>query len=1016
MDLSGKRDAVRFEDSAVEETLSGAGVIRSQYKTVDKLHAMYTNADGLINKRQELKVLLNSLKYRPHLIAVTEIKPKSMKGLLLESEFNLNGYQCFCHGLDDPMARGLVIYVDHRFSMTLVDIPTAFKECMFLMLKSDNFRFLIGNVYRSPNSSNENDRNLNSLLDYLEMKFRMPTLLVGDFNFSNIEWYMHDSTSGADTRGVGLTETEMIFINSLRENLFHQHVVKPTRQRGTDIPHILDLIITSDNFITDIEHLSPLGMSDHSVLIFGCQQSAGPVQNTAKFNFDKGNYSELRELLTRDWENVLMPELNTVEEMWETFKSILHDGMIKTIPKSRGYTASKKNFQPFSRELHRLIHRKHRLWNRWIKHRNDPVYAKYKQVRNKVKSEMVKLTRQEQEDISLACKSNPKKFWRFVNRKTKSKVNIGDLAWQDDAGNNKIAETDKEKAIALESYFSSVFSVEDDQMFEKLPSRMSDSNKSRTDFRITEEDIISKLSKLKVNKSPGLDLLHPRVLYEIRESIALPLCFIYNKSISSGVVPEDWKMAEVIAIHKKGSRSDRGNYRPVSLTSICCKILESIIRDHIMNHMSENKLLSDKQFGFIKGRSTMLQLLHMLDKWTRYLEEGGQVDAIYTDFEKAFDKVPHKRLISKLQAYGINDILVNWIKDFLTGRQQQVRVNGSYSGWGKVTSGIPQGSVLGPVLFLLYINDLVDCCDGDPDMYLFADDAKIFKHILNPFDYDKVQNGLDALQEWSSRWLLNLNSKKCKVISFGRNVDKTHVYYVKGKNQTCNLNRETQINDLGVVLDEKLTFKDHLHAKVNKAFAMIGIIKRNFKYLSISSFTLLYKSIVRSHLDYCSSVWAPYRKGDIEELEKVQRRATKIVPALKNLAYRERLKKCNLPTLHYRRIRGDMIETYKILTGKYDNSVVAILTSVDPGSVHTRGNDLRLNKGRAKYDLRKYNFTNRVINTWNSLPNWVVKADTTNTFKNRLDKFWHNQEILYDYTVEIEGSGSRSEVGDRICM
>jgi hypothetical protein len=246
----------------------------------------------------------------------------------------------------------------------------------------------------------------------------------------------------------------------------------------------------------------------------------------------------------------------------------------------------------------------------------------------------------------------------------------------------------------------------------------------------------------------------------------------------------------------------------------------------------------------------------------------------------------------------------------------------------------------------------------------------------------------------------------------GRDVNLSRAYSFREGNQTRQLIRETQISDLGVTVDERLGFREHIQSKINKAYSMIGLLKRNFKQVSVEGFIMLYKGLVRSHLDYCNSVWAPHRKEDIEGLEKVQRRATKAIPGMKGLKYEDRLRRCNLPTLKYRRHRGDMIEVYKILTGKYDKVAAPQLTLAPQHALalgtSTRGNDLKLNKPRSKYDLRKYFFTNRVVNIWNSLPNSVVKSENTNTFKNRLDKFWQDQDIFYNFKSELSGTGSRS--------
>jgi hypothetical protein len=217
------------------------------------------------------------------------------------------------------------------------------------------------------------------------------------------------------------------------------------------------------------------------------------------------------------------------------------------------------------------------------------------------------------------------------------------------------------------------------------------------------EDILKRLNTINVNKSSGPDEIHPRVLYEARHEIAGALKILFECSLQNHEVPIDWRAGNISPIFKKGSKSDAANYRPISLTSVICKLFESIIRDHIFQYFVVNNLFSNKQYGFIKGRSTVLQLLKILDDWTYMLENRSQIDVIYTDFEKAFDKVPHYRLISKLRSYHINEEIIEWIKAYLLNRVQRVNIKGCYSKWANVISGIPQGSILGPISFLLFI-------------------------------------------------------------------------------------------------------------------------------------------------------------------------------------------------------------------------------------------------------------------------------------------------------------------------
>jgi hypothetical protein len=381
------------------------------------------------------------------------------------------------------------------------------------------------------------------------------------------------------------------------------------------------------------------------------------------------------------------------------------------------------------------------------------------------------------------------------------------------------------------------------------------------------------------------------------------------------------------------------------------------------------------------------------------LDSGGCIDVAYCDFMKAFDKVPHHRLLHKLKLYGIGENYRNWIKSFLLNRRQKVTVNGESSDWRNVTSGIPQGSVLGPVLFVLYINDLPASLQHNSEPYLYADDTKIFKGIFKDSDCEELQQDIHEMYNWSEKWMLKFHPDKCKTMRIGRsNIDQYSYSLKPGHKPMDNSNAE---KDVGVTIDNKLTFEKHITEKVNKANSILGVIRRTFEYLDLQTFRLLYVSLVRPHLEYANSVWNPFMKKHIDMIENVQRRATKLIPGLSELTYEERLRKLKLPSLSYRRSRGDMIEVYKIVTNKYDPEVSNILHIQNQSQRTTRGHQYKLVKYRCRLNIRKHSFCHRVINMWNELPESVVTAKNLLTFEKRLDRHWINQEQLFNYREPI---------------
>lgn len=293
--------------------------------------------------------------------------------------------------------------------------------------------------------------------------------------------------------------------------------------------------------------------------------------------------------------------------------------------------------------------------------------------------------------------------------------------------------------------------------------------------------------------------------------------------------------------------------------------------------------------------------------------------------------------------------------------------------------------------------------DNGTVVFLYADDTKIYKYISCEQDKKELQHTINMIVTWIDKYLLKLNVDKCKHVSYVRGASVHASKYVINEDTLETLD---SYKDLGVLFDSKLNFGLHIMDKVKKANSMLGIIKRNFSNMSYHSFLCLYKAMVRSHLEYAVPVWCPYKKEYIELVERVQMRATKILPNLKSLPYKDRLKYLNLPTLKYRRMRGDVIEMFKMVRGIYDRDVILNLNFA-PYS-NTRGNSFKLFQQHCKYDLRKHFFVNRVTCVWNGLPDFVINAPSINSFKNRLDHFWEDQELLHDWHADISGTGNRS--------
>ena len=474
--------------------------------------------------------------------------------------------------------------------------------------------------------------------------------------------------------------------------------------------------------------------------------------SSSSLNYFKTNIDKVKEELNQENWNYL--DTKDCEGAWNAFASKLTYIVNKHSPKSHN---RKNNKIIYNKETATALNKKNKAFKRYKSCGSTYNWNQYKNARKKLKQALRKNKATYEINVAKNIKTNPKKFWKFVNNKLKKKDKLGPLIGPD----QEVIDTDEEKANLLNKFFASVFTYEN----EILPNKpIMQTDKKLCEFTISQEEVKKKLSEIDPNKSMGPDNLHPHILKQLHKVIAEPLSLIFNKSIKEGVVPVDWKHAVVTAIYKKGNKTDPGNYRPVSLTSVICKILEKIIKDKMTKFLEENNLLSDLQYGFRQKRSCVTQLLSVLNKITKYIEDGETLDMIYLDFKKAFDSVPHKRLLLKLESYGIRGKLLTWIDSFLSNRKQKVKVGEELSEEVDVLSGIPQGSVLGPLLFVLFINDLPNNIKSE--CFMFADDTKLFNSTNNN---QTLQEDIRELEKWSATWQLQFNALKCKVLHIGKN-------------------------------------------------------------------------------------------------------------------------------------------------------------------------------------------------------------------------------------------------------
>ena len=559
----------------------------------------------------------------------------------------------------------------------------------------------------------------------------------------------------------------------------------------------------------------------------------------------------------------------------------------------------------------------------------------------------------------------------------------------------KLVSDSKGKAEILIKQFKSVFTIDKSTTIPKTNKYIKETIPA---LYIREKGLEKLLKEVNPSKASGPDGIPNRILKECACQIAPSLTAIFQKSIDTGTLPEDWLNANISCVFKKGDKHAAENYRPVSLTSVPCKLLEHIICRHILKHLQKHKVLTSLNHGFRSGYSCETQLLITINDFMKAFDAGHQIDVAILDFSKAFDTVPHKKLLSKMEAYGIRGDINNWLNMFLTQRKMKVVVEGEQSEEVTVDSGVPQGTVLGPLLFLCHINDLPDAVKSQ--VRLFADDCLLYRTIKSEKDHQILQDDLKNLENWANDWGMRFNAKKCYIMSIRSKSQR--FYSLNG-----HILQQVQNNPyLGLQISDDLKWTTHITNVAKKANSTLGFLRRNLKYCPLECRKTAYISLVRSTMEYGGIVWDPYTETNINKLERIQKQAARFITG----DYKSReegcvtnmLNKLELQDLKGRRTSQKLIFLYKVVEG--------LVPAIEPEDYLKRSRQRRAITARKFDDYQTTNIIEKQVRNnskcfdippsktqqysnsffvktlidWNHLEDSVVCAPSVESFKSAL--------------------------------
>ena len=921
----------------------------------------------------------------------------------LDAELTIEGYTIFrCDSARRKkssrgrLTGGAALYVRNDIACSCEIITSYFSSAVqALCIHSKTENIAIAVIYRQPdNSSNgypSTPSDFRTALSHLKSAMAdlspVPDFIFGgDFNLPHAVW-------PTGTTGPGATKDEKNMIHTLNEfsnELFLTEIVEgPTHKDG----NTLDLVFT--NNIDLVHHWSTIPVlqstSHHSAIqvattykTFSALEDVPPPPltgfNSLNFHSEDVDWTAVnKELSEIDWQDSsgdLSPE-----HMLEFFYNKCLSITSKHVPPKKKTKASK--YSKVHRYRRSLTNRRRRINQRLLKITSPATQRKLQKElleieKNLQRSHQGSATHIEEKAVE-AIRSNSKFFFAYAKKKSKVKTNIGPLLDE----NNKLTSNSKIMAEILSKQYSKVFSTPTENLPNNHPRTSTQETQSCLHtISFTEEDITSAINEISPTAAAGPDGFPAILLKNCKEALAVPITILWKKCFVEGTIPHSLKQSMIAPHHKGNSKADAVNYRPIALTSHIIKIFEKVIRTHLVAHLEHNNLFNPNQHGFRAGRSCLSQLLDHFDNLLDILQTGANADVIYLDYSKAFDKVDFNIVLAKLLDLGICGNVYDWIEAFLTDRKQFVTVNGCVSDPKPVISGVPQGSVLGPLIFLILVGDIDNNISQDTKVRSFADDTRATRGVATVADTICLQEDLNRIYNWTENVNMKLNDDKFEVLRYGTNNElKESTTYTTPKGLP--IEAKTEVKDLGVVMSDDNKFNKQIDQVITKAKNMASWILRTFRTRARVPMLTLYKSLVLPILEYCSVLWCPLSVGNKQKIEAVQWSFLRKITGTRNMNYWQTLHELKIYSLERRRERYRIIYMWKILEGLVPNINNNGVQSYENPRQGRKCITPTLNK------TKDQSFTSHAPRLYNALPRSVrnAAAISVDSFKRVLDRW-----------------------------